>query len=151
MAGTMDLIVPDPGQFGDVAATLRQGTAPFLTELGRQPVDLSFPRFRFRTAADLVDILATRGVIDLFDPDKADLSGITDAEKLYVSGVLHEAFIDVNEKGTEAAAATAIVIRASAAPARPVELVVDRPFFFVLRDLETNAVLFLGRVVDPIA
>ena len=74
---------------------------------------------------------------------------MTAAEKLYVSGVLHEAFIDVNEKGTEAAAATAIVIRASAAPSGPVPLTVDRPFILVLRDLETHAVLFLGRVLDP--
>jgi serpin B len=145
----MDLIVPDSGRFDEVATTLRHGATPFLSGLSRQTVDLSLPKFRFRTAADIVDILASLGIVDLFDPTKADLSGMTDAEKLYVSGVLHEAFIDVNEKGTEAAAATAIVIRASAAPAKPVELVVDRPFFVVLRDLETNAVLFLGRVVDP--
>ena len=74
---------------------------------------------------------------------------MTAAEKLYVSGVLHEAFIDVNEKGTEAAAATAVIARATAAPGGPVQLTVDRPFLFILRDLEANAVLFLGRVLDP--
>jgi serpin B len=145
----MDLIVPDAGQFDEIAATLRLGTAPFLSELTQQTVDLSMPKFRFRTAVDLVDVLASLGVVDLFDPAKADLSGITATEQLYVSGVLHEAFIDVDEKGTEAAAATAVVVRASAAPGGPVELRVDRPFFVVLRDLETSAVLFLGRVVDP--
>lgn len=147
----MSVIVPDTGAFARVEATLRDGTAPYLARLDRRMVDLALPKFRFRTQADLVDVLAGLGVIDLFDPTTADLSGMTAAEKLYVSGVLHEAFIDVNEKGTEAAAATAVVVRASAAPTQPVRLAIDRPFIVVLRDLETNAVLFFGRVLDPTA
>jgi serpin B len=147
----MDVIVPDAGQFAAVTQTLQRGTASFFEHVERQSVQLGLPKFRFRTQADLVDTIAALGLTDLFDPDRADLSAITAAEKLYVSGVLHEAFIDVNEKGTEAAAATAIVIRASAAPGGPVPLTVDRPFVIVLRDLETNAVLFLGRVLDPTA
>jgi serpin B len=147
----MDLIVPDAGQFAAVAQTLQHGTATFFEHVERQSVQLGLPKFRFRTQADLVDTLAALGLTDLFDPDRADLSAMTAAEKLYVSGVLHEAFIDVNEKGTEAAAATAIVIRASAAPGGPVPLTIDRPFIMVLRDLETHVVLFLGRVLDPTA
>jgi serpin B len=145
----MDVIVPDTGRFDAVAESLARGTSTFFERVERQSVQLALPKFRFRTQADLVDTLAALGLTDLFEPDRADLSAMTTAERLYVSGVLHEAFIDVNEKGTEAAAATAIVIRATAASATPLVLTVDRPFIFVLRDLETKSVLFLGRVLDP--
>ena len=145
----MDVIVPDAGQYAAVAQTLKNGTATFLENVEPRSVQLALPTFRFRTQADLVDTLAALGLTDLFDPDRADLSAMTAAEKLYVSGVLHEAFIDVNEKGTEAVAATAVVVRASAAPSEPVQLTVDRPFILVLRDLETNSIHFLGRVLDP--
>ena len=103
----MDVIVPDAGQYAAVAQTFDKGTATFVQHIERQSVQLALPKFRFRTQADLIDTLAALGLTDLFDPDRADLSAMTAAEKLYLSGVLHEAFIDVNEKGTEAAAATA--------------------------------------------
>ncbi|MCZ6544188.1 MAG: serpin family protein, partial [Chloroflexi bacterium] len=67
---------------------------------------------------------------------------------LFISEVVHEAFIAVDELGTEAAAATAVVFDESA-PADPVQLIVDRPFLFLIRDVETNTILFLGRVLDP--
>jgi serpin B len=91
------------------------------------------------------------GIQTLFDPDRADLSGITTAEQLYVSDVLHETFIAVTERGTEAAAATAVVAKASAAPATPREVLADHPFLFAVRDRDTGAVLMLGRVLDPSA
>jgi serpin B len=81
--------------------------------------------------------------------DAADFSGITKEQALQVSAVIHQANIDVDEKGTEAAAATAVVMRATAMPAEPVTLTVDRPFLFALRDVESGAVLFLGRIADP--
>jgi Serine protease inhibitor len=84
-----------------------------------------------------------------FDPNAADFSGMTTEERLYISAVIHQANIDVDEKGTTAAAATAVVMRAGAAPGSPVTLKVDRPFLFALRDVKTGAVLFLGRVVEP--
>jgi serpin B len=84
-----------------------------------------------------------------FDDARADFSGITTAEQLVISAVIHQANIDVDEKGTEAAAATAVVMRAGAMPAEPVTLRVDRPFIYALRDLPTGAILFLGRVTDP--
>ena len=79
----------------------------------------------------------------------ADFSGITTAERLSISNVIHQANIDVDEKGTEAAAATAVVMRATAILAQPVTVRVDRPFLFALRDVPTGAILFLGRVADP--
>ena len=73
---------------------------------------------------------------------------MTDAERLYISNVIHQANIDVDEKGTEAAAATAVVMRASAV-LETIRMHVDHPFVFALRDLATGAVLFLGQIADP--
>jgi serpin B len=96
-----------------------------------------------------VEPLAALGISLLFDPQRADLSGISAQEQLYVTTVAHQARIRVDEAGTEAAAATAVVVGTTALPADEVEVRVDRPFWFVLRDLPTGAVLFLGRVGDP--
>jgi serpin B len=111
-------------------------------------VSLTLPKFGIETKAELADILAALGMPSAFD-DRADFSGITTAEQLVISNVVHQANIDVDEKGTEAAAATAVVMRETAMPAEPVTMRVDRPFLFVLRDVPTGAILFLGRVGDP--
>jgi serpin B len=116
--------------------------------LSNRQVNLTFPRFGTETKVELADVLATLGMPTAFS-GAADFSGITDEVSLYISDVIHQANIDVDEKGTEAAAATAVVMRATSAPAEPVTLHVDRPFMFALRDVETGAVLFLGRVTDP--
>jgi serpin B len=84
-----------------------------------------------------------------FDPVRADFSGMTDQAQLYISAVLHQAFIAVDEHGTEAAAATAVVLDTTSLPANQVVLKADRPFLFVLFDVETSAPLFIGRVSDP--
>jgi serpin B len=146
----LDIILPD--DLARFEAALDASTFASISGAftGRE-VDLSLPRFDFRMQADLSDVLAALGMPTAFDPGRADFSGISTAEQLYVSHVIHEATITVDEKGTEAAAATAVAIAAAAAPASPVTLRVDRPFVFALRDVETGAVLFLGRVVDPTA
>jgi len=77
--------------------------------------------------------------------EAADFSGMTGSRDLFLSAVLHQAFVSVDEAGTEAAAATAVVAKLTAGPSKPVEVTVDRPFLFLIRDLETGAVLFLGR------
>ena len=79
------------------------------------------------------------------------VAGLTRSPVRYVSDVLHETFIDVTERGTEAAAATAVVTKASAAPVTPRDVLADRPFLFAVRDRETGSVLLLGRVLDPTA
>jgi serpin B len=90
-----------------------------------------------------------------FDPDHADFSGmiqpgsVDEALRLYIGLVIHQANITVDEKGTEAAAATAVVIRATSAPGEPVTLEIDRPFIYAVRDVPTGAILFFGRVTDP--
>ena len=143
----MTVIVPD-----DLAAFEQELTADRLESitgaLAETQVSLIFPRFSIETKAGLADVLAALGMPSAFD-DRADFSGITTAEKLLISDVIHQANIDVDEKGTEAAAATAVVMRAGSMPAEPVTMRVDRPFLFALRDVPTGAILFLGRVGDP--
>ena len=126
-----------------------KGIGRFVAGLSTASLRFALPRFTFRTQAQLVEALQALGIDTLFDPGRADLSGMSSAEKLYVSDVLHEAYVAVTEKGTEAAAATAVVIKATAAPAPARELLADRPFLFAIRDRETGAVLMLGRVLDP--
>jgi serpin B len=109
------------------------------------------PKFGTESQLTLNDVLAAMGMPTAFDDVAADFSGITTEERLFIGAVVHQANIDVDEKGTEAAAATAVVMQASAAPIDTVTLTVDRPFLFALRDTDTGAVLFLGRVADPSA
>ena len=79
----------------------------------------------------------------------ADFTGITEQRELFIQDVVHQAFIAVDEQGTEAAAATAVVIGLTAAPIDPVALRIDRPFLFLIEHASTNEVLFLGQVTDP--
>lgn len=113
-------------------------------------VELELPLFALRRHAELSDALAGAGLGALFAETGAVLGGITDSEELFVSAVIHEALVEVDENGTLAAAATAIVLRASGAyePAEPKRMTVDRPFLFVLRGPE-SVPLFVGRVADP--
>jgi serpin B len=143
----MTVIVPDDLATFERALTADQ-LASITAGLAVTQVSLTFPKFSIETKAELADVLSALGMPSAFD-DRADFSGITTAEQLVISEVIHQANIDVDEKGTEAAAATAVVIRATSAPAEPVALTVDRPFLFALRDVPTGAILFLGRVADP--
>jgi len=112
-------------------------------------VRLSLPKFGLETMADLGDVLKALGMPDAFDRNLADFSGITTAEPLYISAVIHQANLDVDEKGTEASAATAVVLGTTSMPVDQVTLQVDHPFLFALRDTKTGAILFLGRVTEP--
>jgi len=144
----LTIIVPD--DFADFEGRLGADTFALVTAaLAPHQVDLAMPRFETETKADLADLLIALGMPLAFDPFMADFSGITTEEQLFISNVIHQANISVDEKGTEAAAATAVVMRTTSAPGERVELRVDRPFLFVLRDVPTGAVLFLGRIIDP--
>ena len=113
-------------------------------------VALSLPRFGIESKLTLNEVLKSMGMPLAFDPLGADFSGITPVDDLYISGVIHQANIDVDEEGTEAAAATGVVMGTTSMPPEPIPMTVDRPFIFALRDLETGAILFLGRVVEPV-
>ena len=111
------------------------------------------PRFKMTHTVMLADVLKKMGMRDAFDPTPgvADLSGMNGKRDLYVSAVVHKAFVDVNEEGTEAAAATAVIVAVTSAPVReePFEFRADRPFMFLIRDRRTESLLFMGRVMDP--
>ena len=148
----MLLVVPDAGRLGEIEERLDQGLLGDVMA-ALQPgyeVSLTMPKFEFRTQAALSDALKTLGMATAFDASTANFSGMTLQEALFISDVIHEAYIKVDEEGTEAAAATAVIMEATAAPmGEYVELTVDRPFLFVIGDLETQTILFLGRVTDP--
>lgn len=145
----MTIVVPvDLAAFS--ASLSLDGYKDIVSALESRRVTLTIPRFSFTTKQDLAPVLGELGMPLAFSP-QADFSGITTQERLNISKVIHEADIDVDEKGTEAAAATAVVMGDIGGPAEPVTLHVDRPFIFAIRDLQTGAVLFLGQVTDPAA
>jgi serpin B len=146
---SMLIVLPDDGtdlSIGADAVTNVGGTSAL------RQVTLSLPKFDIGTSADLSVVLADMGMPTAFS-DAADFSGMTTAEKLTISAVIHQANITVDEEGTEAAAATAVVMRTTSAPEplEPVELIVDRPFVFAIRDNPTGALLFMGHIGDPTA
>lgn len=124
--------------------------------LKSQTTRVLLPRFEIDPASSLSlgDALVALGMKDAFDREKADFTAMANppkpADRLYVSKVFHKAFVKVDEKGTEAAAATAVIgAKGGGAPAPPFEVRADRPFVFLIRERTTGLVLFLGRVLDP--
>jgi len=144
----MTVIIPEDLTAFEAALTPER-LAAITGALESRPVILTLPKFGTETKIDLATTLAAMGMPTAFQYPPADFTGITTEERLFISAVIHQANIDVDEKGTTAAAATAVVMRAGSAPAEPVTLTVDHPFLFALRDIPTGAVLFLGRITDP--
>jgi serpin B len=121
-----------------------------VSSMTRAEVWLTMPRFEIDSEFSLSDTLAALGMPDAFDPNAADFSGMAETdEQLSISAVIHKAFVKVDESGTEAAAATAVVIVGAAAPAEPIEVRVDHPFIYAIYDQDTGTILFLGRVLNP--
>ena len=106
---------------------------------------LSLPKFDFESDFNLKDTLIELGMRDAFTD--ADFSGMTGKRDLIISDVIHQAFISVDEQGTEAAAATAVVWEMLSGP--PPSLTLNHPFIFLIRDIPTNTILFIGRVMNP--
>ena len=113
-------------------------------------VKVSFPRFKSTGAFSLAATLKAMGMTDAFS-DKADFSGMSTAEKLQISDVIHKSFVAVDEEGTEAAAATAVAMVGAAMPVRvePKVFTADHPFVYVIRHNGTGAILFAGRLMTP--
>ena len=128
------------------------GLHGLLAGASRHQVTLSMPRFRLETAFNLVPVLGRLGVRQAFT-DVADFTGITDAVRLRIDAVAHKAYVDVDEQGTEAAAATGVTVRAVAAFLAPprVTMTVDRPFLFAIIHTRTALPLFVGQVSQPLA
>ncbi len=151
---SMTVLLPKhKGWLSDFESSLDAG---FFDELGRvlalRQVDLHLPRFRIENKFALGSVLYDMGIRDAFSRDRADFSGISRSDRLFVSEVLHKTFMDVNEEGTEASAVTAASMAALSAPREPEEPVVfraDHPFMFLIRDGRTGSILFMGRLADP--
>jgi serpin B len=121
-----------------------------LKALAPRRVEISLPRFKLTAACELAGELAALGMPVAFDLKQADFSGMTGKRELAISAVVHKAFVEVDEKGTEAAAATGVTMaRASAILTPPPVFRADHPFLFLIRDNRNGSILFLGRLVRP--
>ena len=150
---SMFVVLPGaPDGLGRLAGGLSAATLDdWIAGAESREVRVVMPRFEAKTTYDLEGILGALGVTDAFDEGRADLTGIGESKKgpLYVYKASHDAYIGVDEKGTEAAAATTVVAEAAEAKPRPPSFVADRPFLFVIHDSETGTILFMGRLSDP--
>ncbi len=148
---SMVILLPAAGRFEEFVEALdgRQLDA-ILADMSRVEVQLTMPKFEYESGFRLKDALRRLGMKQAFSGD-ADFSGMTGGRDLFISDVYHKAFVAVDEEGTEAAAATAVVMELTAVAGRPVEVKVDRPFVFLIRDIDSGAILFLGHVVNPAA
>ncbi|CAG0936537.1 antithrombin III [Thermoflexales bacterium] len=146
----MTILLPDAGQFAAFEEKLTTAQLQtLLSSLNPQMVKVALPRFRNENDFDLTQVLGQLGMTTALS-EAADFSGMTGQRDLYIGAVIHKAFVEVNESGTEAAAATAVVMSVTSAPAeQPLEVKVDRPFIYLIRDTQTGAVLFVGRALDP--
>ncbi|MCI0637573.1 MAG: serpin family protein [Gemmataceae bacterium] len=120
----------------------------WIGKLGDRIVTLALPKFKVIAEFMLKDALGAMGMKDAFTKN-ADFSGMTSREKLFISHVVHKAFVDVNEAGTEAAASTAVVMEPTLSAPQPATFVADHPFVFLIRERATGSILFMGRVVNP--
>lgn len=146
---SMLVILPSKGRLEEIEKSMSTGLVENIVKnLERESVRLKMPRFEFKFKASLSKTLSEMGMPAAFDPERADFSGMTGDRSLWIDKVFHKAFVSVDEKGTEAAAATAVVMPTSA-PIKTVKMNIDHPFMFLIRDDETETILFAGRVTNP--
>lgn len=148
----MDVILPnDNNGTGSIIPLISDSSfKEWLNKMSEHKTNLTFPRFKYGYKKQLKDILSAMGMGIAFN-DNADFSNISDIP-LLISYVLHQAFIETNEEGTEAAAATVVAIGATmASPTDPIVLDLNHSFIYIIRETSTNSILFMGRVADPLA
>jgi serpin B len=143
----LDILVPD-GSLTEFETTLTpQALDAALHTLGAaRPAELAMPKFAFRTQLSLVSLLQGMGVTDLFDPRKANLSGMDGQHDLRVDKVVQAAMIEVDEQGTAASATTAVEGSGGISEIPPT---ISSPFVFIIRDVKNGSVLFLGHIINP--
>ncbi|MGB5925645.1 MAG: serpin family protein [Dehalococcoidia bacterium] len=143
------ILIPESGHFPAFEEDLEaQRVRDIISDMQNAQVTLMMPKFEFDSEFSLKDTLAGMGMPVAFSGD-ADFSGMTGTLDLCISEVIHKAFVSLDEAGTEAAAATAVVMDESEMPGEPVEVTIDHPFIFLIRDIGTGAILFVGRVLNP--
>jgi serpin B len=146
----MTLLVPDEGRFEEIESQLSYGMVQeALANIPTTDVAVAMPKFKYESAFLLSDALSALGMPLAFDEDQADFSGMTDEQDLFIADVIHKAFVAVDEEGTEAAAATAVIMEGATAIMVENSLYIDRPFMYFIRDVETGQILFIGRVLNP--
>jgi serpin B len=146
---SMVILLPEAGKFEAFEEGLQaQQVCDIISGLQPTEVALTMPKFEFDSEFSLKDTLAGMGMPIAFT-ENADFSGMTGKRELSISDVMHKAFVAVDEAGTEAAAATAVDMTLTAVPEPSVEVTIDHPFIFLIRDIETGAILFVGRVLNP--
>jgi serpin B len=146
---SMVILLPGNGQFASFENSLDARFAEsVIGNLKNTQVALTMPKFKIESSIGLNKALSSLGMGIAFT-DSADFSGMTGKPELFISNAIHKAFAQVDESGTEAAAATAVIVGVTSIPASPVAVTVDRPFIFLIRDIKTGTVLFTGRVMNP--
>lgn len=146
----MDIILPDTGRFEEVEMQLSYGMLQeALRSMVTDSVVVRIPKFEYESSFSLSDALAGMGMPSAFDENRADFSGMTGQKDLFIGNVIHKAFVAVDEEGTEAAAATAVIMEGTSAIMIENEFIVDRPFIFLIRDVKSGQILFIGRVLNP--
>jgi len=146
---SMVIIMPDEGTFDDFESSLTSELVDSIIEnMSSGEVNLTMPKFEFESDFNLNEALQAMGMTDAFS-DNADFSGITDKADLAISDVIHKAFVSVDEEGTEAAAATAVIMSGTAMPIEIGDVNIDHSFIFLIRDIQTGTTLFIGRVINP--
>jgi serpin B len=147
---SMVILLPETDQFRNFEVSLNSSrVAKILADLHMENVQLKMPKFEYESMVGLKEVLAEMGMPLAFGSG-ADFSGMDGTKQLLIQDVLHKAFILVDEEGAEAAAATVVIVGDEAAlPEEPIEMIIDHPFIFMIRDRETGTILFLGRVMNP--
>jgi serpin B len=148
--GVLSMVILLPRKKDGLAALEKslsaEKVAEWLAKLARQEVHVTVPKFTTTAEFMLADTLKSMGMTDAFESGKADFSGMDGKRDIFISHVIHKAFVDVNEEGTVAAAATAIVRTLGGGPP---SFYADHPFIFLIRDKRSGCILFLGRVANP--
>jgi serine protease inhibitor len=146
----MDVILPDEqgGLSNTVASVSDESFNAWLSLMNERETDVSFPRFKYGFKKTLKDVLTDMGMGIAFT-NGADLSNITDQYDLLINEVTHQTYIETNEEGTEAAAATVVDIGIVSMPPPALVFKMDHPFIYIIRETTTNSIIFMGRVADP--
>jgi len=148
---SMVVMLPRSGQFTAFQEAIdATKVKEIIGAMKNRQVLLTMPRFQFDSEFSLKKALSIMGMGTEFT-EGADFSGMTGDRDLFIGDVIHKAFVAVDEKGTEAAAATAVIMQATAMPLQPIEVTMDRPFIFLIRDIKTGAILFIGQVLSPVS
>jgi serpin B len=144
---SMLIILPWEGKMDSVEESLTlENLASWRNNLREQKIDIYIPKFKFETRYDMGDTLKEMGMPTAFSPGGADFSGMDGSKRLFIDFVIHQGFVEVNEKGTEAAAATAVGMVETSIPNT---FNADHPFIFLIQDRDSGNILFMGKVSDP--